>query len=249
MKKWNIFFLFLLALFFTGLFFTNSASAAITWETADSYQLIGGSLGAGTIASTTSKDSGYLQINEANGAPPNLQFTIDFHNVTSFTDFFAYESYTGSASHYTSAEIYNFTTAAYVNLYTFNGATADYQPIYSPIIDSANYISATGTVRVQFRHIQNGTNTHYLRLDYIGLRSISDTTGGGSSTSTPADSVNAGLLQDIYYRATTTAVSASESVTAGTYYIPYILFKYLYSIIIMTIAAIVIYLFFRNLKN
>jgi hypothetical protein len=140
-----------------------------------------GTLNTGVVAGLQAVGGTDVDITEASGADP-LRVHFNFTAVTRMTgfDFFGY--YAGGSGHQIAIEIYNTITTNWDSLGLIGSDTA--KGWYSfPIFNTSTYVSA-GAVSVRFRHIQSGSITHHLYLDYLEINYGS--AGGQSSISAAA---------------------------------------------------------------
>jgi len=117
----------------------------------------------------------------------------------------------------------------------------------------------------------NFSPVHYLCNDIISINKTGNDSASfkityvdynlASSTSdtiyTPATTIYASStpmlfsnnIENISYIATTTTTNAGINITQGTYFIPFILFKFILAILAMTIFVIVLLLLFKSKKH
>ena len=133
-----------------------------------------GTLDTGAVGDLAALGGTPVNISEAVGANA-LQVQLDFPNIVQLDGFAFYGRYAGGASHVIQVEIYNGSTWDALGQFGSTAASQWYSfNIYSP----STYI-IIGTVKVRFRHLQNGIGTHDLILDYVELNH-----GGGGAGGT-----------------------------------------------------------------
>jgi len=142
-----------------------------------------GTLEQGTYEDLSSVSGTLVIISEDIGLNASL-VTITFSGVTlDPNQLIIYGNYDGGASHQTAIELYNINTTNWdqIGLLTHFDSLTWYS---FPIFLGNNYVDS-GTVELQFRHIQSGIAGHSLNLDYISLRH-SITSGAGVNAQTAA---------------------------------------------------------------
>jgi len=134
---------------------------------------------AGTLASGSVSDvkvmldGNIVQIEEV-AATPGFNVQFSFTNVSqsqppNFVN--ARYRYDGSATHFVSIDLYNYTDAAW-NQWTVFTTTDDYYQnatIYIPNGNRANYVDSSGNAKVRIYHNTAGNASHDLYIDYVGL--------------------------------------------------------------------------------
>jgi len=133
-----------------------------------------GTLDTGVVGDLAAVGGTPVNISEEVGANA-LQVQLDFPNIVQLDGFAFYGRYAGGAGHVIQVEIYNGSTWDALGQFGSTAASQWYSfNIYSP----STYI-IIGTVKVRFRHLQNGIGTHDLILDYVELNH-----GGGGAGGT-----------------------------------------------------------------
>ena len=79
--------------------------------------------------------------------------------------------YNGSATHFCTWDIYNYTTAAWdqVRMFKDSGGYNDSVTMYVPIAHNSDYVDGSGNAKVRSYHHTAGDVTHNVGIDYVGL--------------------------------------------------------------------------------
>jgi hypothetical protein len=113
-----------------------------------SYTLNTGTLSAGTITDVQKMyDGNTLDIAEVTGVP-GFDIEFNFTNIKRLPEFVvARWQYDGSATHFVTIDLYN----------------------YTPKANQGDYVDASGNAIVRFYHHTSGNASHDIHIDYVGL--------------------------------------------------------------------------------
>ena len=146
--------------------------SGVTWVSASSFEPTAAShlLPACLIAIQTQGDGQYLAVRELTGAasatnPLTTSFTFKYVDIFDTVNLSAF--YSGSTGTMV-VEMYNFDTTSYDVLTTLSGTSTDFGILEIPISNYYDYLS-NGSAIINFRAVDAGTATHYLKVDHISL--------------------------------------------------------------------------------
>ena len=107
-------------------------------------------------------DGNELQVAEVAGVP-GIYATFDFENVETIRYVHTTCYYIGSATHWVSIEIYNYTTTAWDPLASIEAGNAMHSYLL-PVLDYTDYINASNQSIVRYYHPTTGNNAHDLYI-------------------------------------------------------------------------------------
>ena len=125
-----------------------------------------GVLDAGVVGDLAEPGGVDVNISELNGADP-LRVDFDFVGIEVPKRIYFLGHYVGSASHFIAIEIELVGGGVWEALGEIH-SEADPMWYHFEIFKPVRYITA-GAVKIRFRHIQNGVNTHDLIMDCLGI--------------------------------------------------------------------------------
>jgi hypothetical protein len=137
-----------------------------------SYTLNTGTLVAGDVTDVHKMfDGNTLDIGEVTGAP-GYDIEFNFTNVDRNPRYVVCRwQYDGSATHFVTIDIYNYTTAAWDQIRVFKDSALyfDSLTMYLPINLNGDYVDGSGNAKLRFYHHTSGNASHDIHIDYVGL--------------------------------------------------------------------------------
>jgi hypothetical protein len=135
-------------------------------------------LNTGTSASsvtdaTVMYDGNTYDISEVTGVP-GFDVEFNFTNIDTtrrFNFIVARWQYDGSATHFITIDIYNYTTTSWDEVRVFSNSNNYFASMtqYMPIGNQPNYVDANGNAKIRFYHQTSGNAAHDIHIDYVGL--------------------------------------------------------------------------------
>ena len=123
----------------------------------------------GTLSDTQTALDGNEWNMPENNSNPAIDVDFGFTSVTRIRGVVFNARYTGSASHYMTVAIRDYTAGADRNLMNFSTTASDnYRTVLIP--DDTNFIDGSGNAQISFHHSPGvGNTSHDLYVDYIAL--------------------------------------------------------------------------------
>uniref|UniRef100_A0A6M3L4M5 Putative structural protein n=1 Tax=viral metagenome TaxID=1070528 RepID=A0A6M3L4M5_9ZZZZ len=148
----------------------NNVTLPSAYSAASSVTTVAGTYVSGNLASIQTLNDGDEYVVDEVAAIPGFNVQVGFTNVTSFDVVLLRHQYDGSATHWVTIDLRNYTLGGWdsysVLRYTTN-SICDYITFIVP--SSAHYISG-GNVLVRIYHWTNGDVSHTEYIDFIALR-------------------------------------------------------------------------------
>jgi hypothetical protein len=131
-----------------------------------------GTLAAGTVSDVQVMfDGNVYHVDEVTGVP-GFDIEFNFTGVDRVPSFVVCRwIYDGSATHYVTWDIWNYTTTAWDQLRMFKTSELYYasMTMYIPRASNGDYVDGSGNSMVRTYHHTSGNASHDIQIDYVGL--------------------------------------------------------------------------------
>lgn len=133
-----------------------------------------GTLVSGTVADVQKMfDGNEIEVDEVVGAPGfDVQFDFTDVSQTEPPNFVVCRwKYDGSATHFCTVDIYNYTTTSWDQLRYFTNTDTYYasMTMYIPNANRGDYVDSSGNAQIRFYHHTAGNASHDFHVEYVGL--------------------------------------------------------------------------------
>ena len=147
---------------------------SLKWRdfTLSSITLNAGTLNGGDETDVQAMFDGNVYDVQEVAATPGWDIEFNFTGVDRYPNFLvARWIYNGSATHFCTWDLYNYTTASWDQIRMFNDSGGYYasMTMYVPIANNNDYVDGSGNAKVRTYHHTAGNVAHNVAIDYVGL--------------------------------------------------------------------------------